>query len=265
MKNISFIIFILFGAIITLSSCNDAKLKAFADEANKMCPMNLGDNSITKITYEDNAFNYYVNDGETEFDLSKLEGHEDVLKKRYMYNLTEGDENPEFWKLIEDEGVNLKLRYTGMKSGKKIDVLLTNSELLEYRGKMRNPQLRAKTFVELITESINATCPQDKGDGFNMKKAHMDSHGMVMEVALKQPITPDMMVESNVSKLKNNFIELLCKGDEEDNAIDLVKNAIDANLCITYILTSEANKNSITLQITPDEMKEFMASQKSDK
>lgn len=135
MKNLLMAVAIIASTALCLFSCTSKdQLKIAVELAATDCPEDLGDGITMKDILLENGNVVYV--CEMDEDYYDVEGSKDPLiikeiKEALMDEILHSNDNDikEFLKIVKDSEADIIYRYIGDTTGKKIDIVIKNSEL----------------------------------------------------------------------------------------------------------------------------------------
>lgn len=164
-------IFCIVSLIALMTSCAktyQAKLHATADQINKELPMDLGNGiSMDSLSYDTDyntiVFHYSISE---EIQTIKNLRNAREAQRRFLQNYLSSQQGNEFTKLLTDADANIRLEYTGRKSGDKVSLDFYSNEIKELQNKQEG-EVDDRTRLADIIAISNAQCPMQM-DGDNL-------------------------------------------------------------------------------------------------
>lgn len=242
----------LIQVLMVMTSCQGSKLEVAVETVNSQCPIDLGDGAeIESLTYGDNTVTMTFAVDESVLDLETLEGSIDELKKEIALQFSESNEGMnEMLKLITENNAKMKFVYKGKKSGTTVECELTSDEIKDVIEK------KAKDLAKLEAsiKAINASYPQDLGDGLTATKMYIDGDYVVYEYDANEDMVDMAALESNKESIKGELFGSLKGG--ESKMQEFVDLCVNCKKGVTYAYVGNTTGKKVKIDISCDELSE---------
>lgn len=248
--------------LASIVSCDNSKkqLEKDVERENAQCPYPVSVGVCTSVTLEnDYVVCKVVFDEHENGSFDAIRNHWIVLKQALICNLcTPNDGTQTMLKLLKSSNTGLRYLYTGSRSGERLNIEISPSEIESCLNKtMSFTESRKKCISYEITLS-NYQCPQDIGDGLTIDSLSIEKEALVYNISFDGG-------QGYIENLKANYEQV--KADIRDgfNNVDFQTKSFmsycnDAGLkFLNYRYVDNVTKKSMIVSFTISEAWHAMA------
>ena len=191
-------------ASVLFTSCDQKKkeLKEFLGQANKECPIALGNGmAITSVALgDDDAVEMKFTVNETIASVSALNNHKEESLEAMTMALTKGPNLTIVNKII-DAGVDLRLVFVDEKSGQRVTINASVDDLKKAKEKFSNMTDDQKTIVSNVL-GMKMKLPMKVGNETTLTELSITSSALVYKFEINDRETGSVL-EQTVSLMKH--------------------------------------------------------------
>lgn len=244
--------------LVLTSACQETKLKAVIEIANKQCPMDMGQaGKITSIVYDGTnvVYNFNINEALTDIKVlnSNPESMKDALQTMFQ---NPSKEIKELLDLMVKCNAGLQMNFIGSKSGEQATCEITTDELKEIFSGDMDESKSAVAKLEAQLKIANLQFPMDAGQGIVVEKIEMADDAVVYKCKVDEEVCEIDQIEASAEVVKQGIVESL---NTPDQSIQLfIKSCTDCDKNVTYSYISKQTGKNYDIVITVDELKKML-------
>lgn len=261
MKNLLTILSL--AAIVMLTAgCQSEKinkLKLALEEANKQCPMDMGEiGQMSSIEFDDDAmevqFHYTINEDALSIDELKKTSNETARDQLKL--LFSREENKKMLDQMIDAEVGLGAIYKGDSSGETLKVTLSLDDLKEIKDNpMSETEINRQLLKNMITQE-NKLYPTNIESGMDIIRSYDDGDYLVYDICIEEETYDFVLckdaVESGEAKanISTSFADPMIKR--------IFKIIVPLEKGLKYHYYGSKTGESFDVTFTPDELNRYM-------
>lgn len=242
--------------ILSVTGCQDVKLKAAIEIANKQCPMDIGEvGMITKIIYDGSNVVYTFNVNEESVNVKGLrESPEDMKESMMMMYQNPTKEVKELLKLVVKCKAGLQMNFIGKESGEKASIELTSDEIEKAINADMSASESDKSKLEAQVKIANLQFPMQVSEEVLIEKMELNDKSAIYICRVDEDLCDINQLKSNSKAVKEGITESLA--DQTDKSTQLfIKLCVNDNKSIVYRYIGNQPENALDIEITVDELK----------
>lgn len=242
--------------ILSVTGCQDVKLKAAIEIGNKQCPIDIGEvGMITKIIYDGSNVVYTFNVNEESVNIKGLRENPESMKELMMMmyqNPT--NEVKELLKLVVKCKAGLQMNFIGKESGEKATVELTSDEIEKVINADMSTSESDKSKLEAQVKIANLQFPMQASKEIVIEKIEISDKSVIYICRVDEELCDIDQIKSNSETVKRGITETLA--NSTDNSTQLfIKLCVNSNKSIVYRYIGNQSDNFLNMEITVDELK----------
>lgn len=246
-------------SLVSVSSCQQSKLKAMVAIANKQCPMTLGDvGTITSIVYDGSNVVYTLNMNEEFTNIAVLKKNPENMKESIQSMFM----NPapgvkEMLTLVVDSKSGLEMIFVGKDSGEKVVCQLSTEELKNILQAETDPQQNERAKLEAQVKMANLQFPMQASDEVVIEKMEIESESVTYICKVDENLCPISQIEENAQKVKEGIVANLAA--QTDAATQLfIQICINNNKNVTYRYIGSESGSQYDIVVSIPELKKMI-------
>lgn len=221
--------------MVSISSCQESKLKAVVAIANKQCPMDMGEvGTITSITYDGSNVVYTLNMNESITDIAILKDNPESMKEsiKIMFRNPAKDVK-EMLKLVAECNAGLQMKFVGKDSGEEAVCELTPEEVKEVLKAESDPSQSERAKLEAQLKMANLQFPMQASEEVIVEKIEVIGESVVYICSVDEELCPISQIEENAAEVKEGIVSTLASQTDPATQI-FIKTCVDNNKSIAY-------------------------------
>lgn len=245
--------------VITVTSCQDIKLKAAIELANKQCPIDMGPaGKITSVAYDgDNVvYTFRLNEDITNIQTMKdnPKGMKESIKIMFQ-NPTK--EAKILLELVVKCNAGLQMIYIGEESGDKVTYELATDELKEILDTNINASQSDLTKLKSQVEMANLQFPMKASEEVMIEKIQLTDESVIYLCSVNEEMCSFDQVEENGEAVKQDIITTLTNQTDPVTQLFL-KTCISCNRSIVYKYIGSQSGTQYNVEISVPELKRIL-------
>lgn len=249
--------------VITTTSCQDIKLKAAIELANKECPINMGQaGKITSIVYDGDNVVYIFRLNEEITNIKTLKENPKGMKesiKIMFQNPTK--EVKTLLELVVKCNAGLQMTYVGEDSGDKVTYELTTDELKEILDTDIDASQSDLAKLESQVKMANLQFPMKANEEIMIEKMQLSDESVIYLCSVNEEMCSFDQVEENAEAVKRDIMTTLAS--QSDPATQLfLKTCINCNRSIAYRYIGSQSGTQYDVVISVPELKKMLKEEK---
>jgi hypothetical protein len=254
------ILFISLSLLIMLTTgCQEIKLKAAIEVANKQCPMEMGEaGKITSIVFdgENVVYTFYLN--EEIANIKALQKNPESMKtslKTMFQNPSK--EVKTLLDLVVKCKAGLQMIFIGKDSGEQVVCELTTDEIKEALNADVNASESELAKLESQVHMANLQFPMKASEEVIIEKVELNDKAVIYICRVDEDLCDMDQIEANAVEVKKGIVETLA--DQTDIATQLfIKYCVNCNRNITYRYIGNQSEVQHDVVITVSELKDLL-------
>ncbi|WP_294630256.1 hypothetical protein [uncultured Bacteroides sp.] len=252
-KSYGFMLLCSLLLMVSISSCQQSKLKAVIAIANKECPIDMGDvGTVTSIVYDGNNVVYTLNMNESMTDIAVLKDNPENLKEstKIMFRNPAKDVK-EMLKLIAECNAGLQMKFVGKDSGQEVVSGLSSEEVKEILNAEADPAQSERAKLEAQIKMTNLQFPMQASEEVIIEKMELSDESVVYICKVDEDICPVSQIEANAEGVKEGIVaNLSAQTDPATQAFlqSCINN--DKNIVYRYIGTKSDNQYDVVVTLS---------------
>lgn len=249
--------------VIIATSCQDIKLKAAIELANKECPIDVGQaGKITSIIYDGNNVIYTFRLNEEITNIKTLKENPKGMKesiKIMFQNPTK--EVKTLLELVVKCNAGLQMTYVGEDSGDKVTYELTTDELKEILDTDVDASQSDMAKLESQVKMANLQFPMKASEEIVIEKMQLSEESIIYLCSVNEEMCSFDQVEENAEAVKQDIITTL--SSQSDPATQLfLKTCVSCDRSVVYRYIGSQSGTQYDVEISVPELKEMLKENK---
>ena len=249
------ILFISLSLLMMLTTgCQEIKLKAGIEAANKQCPIDMGETGkITSIVYdgENVVYTFYLN--EEAANIKTLQKNPESMKTslKIMFQ-NPNKEVKSLLDLVVKCKAGLQMIYIGKDSGEQVVCELTTDEIKEILNKDVDTTESDLAKLETQVQMANLQFPIQASEDVLIEKIELSDEAVIYICRVDEDLCDMNQIKANAAEVKQGIIETL--GNQTDLATQLfIKSCVncDRNIVYRYIGTQSFDMDGVLFNSMP--------------
>lgn len=235
------------------------KLKAVIEEANKECPVDLGEfGEISSLEFDDDAMEVQIHStiNEAVVSIDQLKGANNETARAQLRLLFSKGSAREMLDQIVDAGAGLSAIYKGDTSGETVKVTLSHDDLKDI---MDNPMSETEINRQLLKNMLaqeSIQFPMEVESGMNVIRSYDGGDYLVYDICIEED-SPDFgiykeFVESGEAK------NSICFSFNDPVIKNVFKVIVPLKKGLKYHYYGNKTGDSFDVTFTPDELGCYM-------
>ncbi|CDA84871.1 putative uncharacterized protein [Bacteroides sp. CAG:754] len=245
--------------MVSISSCQESKLKAVVAIANKQCPMDMGEvGTITSITYDGSNVVYTLNMNESITDIAILKDNPESMKEsiKIMFRNPAKDVK-EMLKLVAECNAGLQMKFVGKDSGEEAVCELTPEEVKEVLKAESDPSQSERAKLEAQLKMANLQFPMQASEEILIEKIELSDESVVYICKVDEDACPISQIEANAEEVKKGIVANLAAQSDPATQVFL-KTCINNDKSVAYRYIGTESGNHYDIVITLPELKKMI-------
>lgn len=244
---------LLCAVMMVFGSCAENKLKMAIEEANKICPYNLGiTGEITSITYEDNAVKFLFTMDEQYTNIEAISANPEPYKNSIITSM-KNEKTQAIMEMIIEANADYVIVMRGKNSGKEATISCSASELKE---EWEKPMPTAEDKLKASIVATNHNFPMETGAGIIMTEL-VDNGETVVYMAKLTDKKQLELIATNAETVKNGQRTMFKMIGPAEKVFFQLVTETGRNLGYTYFV--EGSDKTVEIIHTNAELKELFA------
>lgn len=245
--------------VLSISSCQQSKLKAVVAIANKQCPIEVeGIGKVTSIIYDKENVVYTLNMNEDIVDISVLKENPESMKEtiKAMFLNPEADVK-ELLNLIAACNAGLQMKFVGQDSGEEAVCRLAPEDVKEVLNANSTPEQSKRAQLETQLKMANLQFPMQASDEVLIEKVELEDESVVYICKVDEDVCSISQIEESAKEIKKEVVASLT--EQDDTATQLfLQTCIDNDKNITYRYIGSESDDYCDIVITLPELKKMI-------
>ena len=245
--------------MVSISSCQESKLKAVVAIANKQCPMDMGEvGTITSITYDGSNVVYTLNMNESITDIAILKDNPESMKEsiKIMFRNPAKDVK-EMLKLVAECNAGLQMKFVGKDSGEEAVCELTPEEVKEVLKAESDPSQSERAKLEAQLKMANLQFPMQASEEVIVEKIEVIGESVVYICSVDEELCPISQIEENAAEVKEGIVSTLASQTDPATQI-FIKTCVDNNKSIAYRYIGKESGQQYDVIIPVSDLKKML-------
>ena len=254
------ILFISLSLLMMLTTgCQEIKLKAGIEAANKQCPIDMGETGkITSIVYdgENVVYTFYLN--EEAANIKTLQKNPESMKTslKIMFQ-NPNKEVKSLLDLVVKCKAGLQMIYIGKDSGEQVVCELTTDEIKEILNKDVDTTESDLAKLETQVQMANLQFPIQASEDVLIEKIELSDEAVIYICRVDEDLCDMNQIKANAAEVKQGIIETL--GNQTDLATQLfIKSCVNCDRNIVYRYIGKQSEAQRDVVITVPELKDML-------
>lgn len=265
-RNIGLALLLVLGLTFSLTSCEDYReVKKEIAEINRQCPINEGGVIITSVTFDESdkivVYNALVQEGSVS--VSKLRGHEDMMKKGVVLGMLKEMKTA---KMFADKGLGIRYTYANSNSAAKVSVDLSNDDLQAIAdgtyiidGRKCADVDQNLLMLENLVAMDNLQYPMEETNGVRPLRERLTSEALVIDCSFNESeftIPQLLSVPGAEAEVKAEMRQDMLKyfSDNEKTVHTMLQYCKWCDRAITYNYIGSRTDKSLEVTITTSDL-----------
>lgn len=245
--------------LVLTTSCNETKLKAVVEIANKQCPMDMGEaGKITSIVYdgENVVYNFQVSDQIA--DINVLKNNPESMKL-YMKTMFQNPtpEVKEMLKLMVECNAGLQMVFIGRDSNNQATCELTAAELKELLNTKTDAADSDLAKLEAQLNIANLQFPMKASDEITIEKIELSDESVIYICKVDESKSDVNRIKENAENVKQSVLSTLASQTDAATQI-FIKSCVNSNRSISYRYIGDTSGTQYDIVITIPELQAML-------
>lgn len=242
--------------MILLAGCQEVKLKAAIEIANKQCPVDMGEvGKITSIVYDGNNVIYTFNVNEENVNIKALRDNPESMKESIMVmSQHPTQEVKTMLELVVKCNAGLQMIFVGNDSGNKATCELTTDEIKKALNAEVGTTENSLARLEAQVKMANLQFPMQAGEEILIEKLELDDKSITYICRVDEDLCDIEQLESSYDAVKEGIVEELTSQTDAPTQL-FIKTCVDCNKSIVYRYIGDESEAQFDVEITVDELK----------
>lgn len=202
------VVLMLFTA--SWESYSRSMLKEQVAEANKECPLFLGeDTEISRMAYDESAnmvkFYYKLAD----YNFALLKSDKEATKSRVLTNFygNKNDDTDDLFSMLTKANAGMQLIYTSASGADEFEITITPDEIRQFLNNPEAVVLTPEQELENLIAMENAICPYEVEQGLFTNRVYVDGDDAVYECLVDETRYDIDVFQVNIVLMKESIRE----------------------------------------------------------
>lgn len=247
--------------MVSISSCQESKLKAMIAIVNLQCPIDMGEpGTISSIIYDGENVVYTLSMNENITTISILKDNPESIKESIKIMVRNPAKDvKEMLKLVIECNVGLKLKFVGKDSGEEAVCELTPEELKEVFKAESDPLQSEHAKLEAQVNMMSLQFPKQVNKEIEVEKIELNEKSVVYICKINEDMCPVSRIEAKAHEVQKELVANWTMQSQSDQATwEFLKNCINNNKSITYKYIGTESGNHYDVIITVPELKKMI-------
>lgn len=245
--------------LMLTTSCQESKLKAVIEIANKQCPMNMGESGkITSIVYDGSNVVYTFHMNEAVTNIKVLKSNPESMKESVQIMFQNpSKEVKALLELVVKCNAGLKMDFIGNESGEKATCELTTEELKNIFNADSDESKSDLAKLNAQLKMANLQFPVQAGEGIVVEKIELIDDAVVYQCVVDEDLCEIQQIEENAKDVKEGIVETL--SDQTDQAVQVfIKTCVACDKNIAYRYIGKESGEHYDVVVTVPELKKML-------
>lgn len=239
--------------------CQDVKLKAAIEIANKQCPMDMGEvGKITSVVYDGSNVVYTFNVDEENVNIKALRDNPESMKESMMVmyqNPTK--EVKTLLDLVVKCNAGLQMIFIGKDSGNKATCELTTDEIKKALNAEVGTSESNMSKLEAQVKMANLQFPMQASEEMLIEKLELDDKSIAYICRVDEDLCGIDQLKNNYDAVKEGIVESL-KSQTDLATQQFIKICINCERSIVYRYIGKQSGTQFDVEVTVDELKDML-------
>ena len=245
-------LFISLSLLIVLTTgCQEVKLKAAIEVANKQCPMDMGEaGKITSIVYDGENVVYT-------FQLNEEKNPESMKTSMKIMFQNPTKEVKTLLDLVVKCKAGLQMIYIGKDSGEQVVCELTTDEIKNILNADVNASESDLAKLESQIQMANLQFPMQASEEVVVEKIESIGESVVYICSVDEELCPISQIEENAAEVKEGIVGTLANQTDLPTQL-FIKCCVNCNRNIVYRYIGKQSEDQHDVVITVSELKDLL-------
>lgn len=237
-------------------SCQDVKLKAAIQIANKQCPMDMGEvGMITSIVYDGSNVVYTFNVNEENVNIKALRENPESMKESIMVMYQHPTQEVKtMLELVVKCNAGLQMIFVGKDSGNKATCELTTDEIKKALNAEVGTSENNLARLEAQVKMANLQFPMQAGDEIVIEKLEIDDKSITYICRVDEDLCGIDQLESSYDAVKEGIVKSLASQTDAPTQL-FIQTCVDCGRSIVYRYIGDESESQFDVEVTVDELK----------
>ena len=253
-------LFISLSLLIVLTTgCQEVKLKAAIEVANKQCPMDMGEaGKITSIVYDGENVVYTSQLNEETANIKALQKNPESMKtsmKIMFQNPTK--EVKTLLDLVVKCKAGLQMIYIGKDSGEQVVCELTTDEIKNILNADVNASESDLAKLESQIQMANLQFPMKASEEVVIEKIELSDESVIYICRVDEDLCEMSQIKANAKEVKEGIVGTLANQTDLPTQL-FIKCCVNCNRNIVYRYIGKQSEDQHDVVITVSELKDLL-------
>lgn len=253
-------LFISLSLLIVLTTgCQEVKLKAAIEVANKQCPMDMGEaGKITSIVYDGENVVYTFQLNEETANIKALQKNPESMKtsmKIMFQNPTK--EVKTLLDLVVKCKAGLQMIYIGKDSGEQVVCELTTDEIKNILNADVNASESDLAKLESQIQMANLQFPMKASEEVVIEKIELSDESVIYICRVDEDLCEMSQIKANAKEVKEGIVGTLANQTDLPTQL-FTKCCVNCNRNIVYRYIGKQSEDQHDVVITVSELKDLL-------
>ena len=236
------------------NACDAQTLTEVVETLHESLPISLGQmGEITSISVSGGNLLMECSVDDDVVDIPGLKSQPELMKENMRQWLLGGDSQyGMFFDAISNEGLGLKIQYTGKKTGNQVSCELTNAEIKDRKAHLS--EYNPKKQLDFQIEAANKQLPTDEGEGLICTKVVRKGKYVVYYFSCDEA-TVDMNLMKKLRPTMHAMSLASLNSDEDVSISQFRRSCKRANVGVAYYYIGNKSGKTVKVLIPAKELR----------